>query len=128
MILVSVVASHRPHTVRAANPRITDHARLFPLPADDVGARKLSVEVVPGKAAPSASADREHVRREIGRNRRGHATCAMNEDALNELIATIEELERLFARAKDNPLAEEWSEMQMRLKELQAQVDRLQSH
>ena len=36
----------------------------------------------------------------------------MNPDAIDRLVATIDELERLFARAKDNPLAEEWGEMQ----------------
>lgn len=52
----------------------------------------------------------------------------MNATAIDALIATIDELERLFARAKDNPLAEEWGEMQKRLAELQEQVERLRPH
>jgi hypothetical protein len=51
----------------------------------------------------------------------------MDEDALDHLIASIEELERLFAQAKDNPLAEEWREMRKRLAQLREQVERLQS-
>jgi hypothetical protein len=49
----------------------------------------------------------------------------MDKDAVDRLVAAIEELERLFAQAKDNPLAEEWREMQIRLAELQEQVERL---
>jgi hypothetical protein len=35
----------------------------------------------------------------------------MNHAALDRLIATVDELERLYAQAKDNPLADEWREM-----------------
>jgi len=52
----------------------------------------------------------------------------MDQAALDRLIATIDELERLFARAKDNPLAEEWGEMKVRLAEVQEQIGRLQPH
>ena len=37
-------------------------------------------------------------------------------------------LERPFAQAKDNPLADEWREMQKRIDELQEQVARLRPH
>ena len=60
--------------------------------------------------------------------RRAAGLSFMNHAALDRLIATIDELERLYAQAKDNPLADEWREMQKRLDELQEQVARLRPH
>ena len=49
----------------------------------------------------------------------------MDPDAINQLIAAIEELERLYHQAKDDPGSPFWREMQKRLEEMQEQVERL---
>jgi len=49
----------------------------------------------------------------------------MDQDVLDQLIATIDELERLFALAKDDPTSPAWREMQQRLADVQEQVERL---
>ncbi len=52
----------------------------------------------------------------------------MDQAAIDRLIATIEELERLFAQAKDDPLSPAWREMQEKLATVQEQLDRLTPH
>lgn len=52
----------------------------------------------------------------------------MNQAALDELIAAIEELERLFAAAKNDPASPAWREMQQRLADAQEQIERLRPH
>jgi DNA repair exonuclease SbcCD ATPase subunit len=49
----------------------------------------------------------------------------MDQDALDRLIATIDELEHLFAQAKDDPKSPAWREMQQRIAELQEQLEQL---
>lgn len=50
----------------------------------------------------------------------------MNEAALAEVIATIDELERLFAQAQDDPRSPAWLAMRRKLGDLQEAVKRLQ--
>ena len=46
----------------------------------------------------------------------------MNEAALDELIAAIETLERLFAEAQDDPTSPRWREMEQQLADMQEQI------
>ena len=52
----------------------------------------------------------------------------MDEAALDRLIALIDEVERLFAQAKDDPGSPAWRDMQQRLTDVQEQITRLRAH
>ena len=49
----------------------------------------------------------------------------MDHDAIDRLIATIDELQRLFDQARDDPKSPAWREMQRRIAELQEELGRL---